>query len=709
MADDNNTGSLAKGTILRSVNFEYRIDRVLGAGSFGITYLAHAKVRIGNVTSTVPFAIKEYFTKTCYRGTDGMRMLPTPVTVEEVNLGKTDFLVEARRLQQLCRLSRNIVDVNETFETNGTAYYVMEFLDGGSPGALPELDALKLIREVAVAVGYIHQEKVLHLDIKPDNIVMKTDDEGHTFPVLIDFGVAKHFDRSGKPTSQLSAKGASSGYAPQEQYAGISQFSPKYDVYALGALLLYLLSGKNPPDAFQVSPSQNELIQMFPANVSPATREIVLKAMKSSSFERTESTEALVAEIDAAINALTSAPVAAAAPTPVMPIAIPTKRREKSEIPDYQRENAEQMRRKAEEQEAEKRRREAEEAERQRREAEEAEKRRREAEAAERQRREAEEAEKRRREAEEAERQRREAEAAEKQRREAEKAERQRREAEAAEKQRREAEEAEKRRREAEEAEKQAKREAKEKASREAVEQKRARKAQKEAEAAEKARQAAEKKHIKTEPIATQPFTPNGDTAGKGGNEPISKSKLALIGIGSALAVILIGGFLYFKFKGDPTPAPIPFPDNDTEETADSIAAEQEAVVEEVVEVSDTSSIIIGKPEIVEPDKPKPTPSEPDQPKPDPKPNPEPKPNPVPTPKPEPVKPVTQSSGEKAKAALSKGNKPGALSAAYQAVNEGGTSRTLGMEVLRALYNDPYNFLSNRPGDKARVEQILGL
>ncbi|MDE7135016.1 MAG: protein kinase, partial [Muribaculaceae bacterium] len=390
MADDNNTGALVKGTILRSVNFEYRIDRVLGAGSFGITYLAFAKVRIGNVTSTVPFAIKEYFTKTCYRDTDGMRMVPTPVTVDEVNLGRADFLVEARRLQHLCRLSRNIVDVNETFETNGTAYYVMEFLDGGSPGVMPEAEALQLLREVAVAVGYIHQEKVLHLDIKPDNIVMKTDDEGRTFPVLIDFGVAKHFDRSGKPTSQLSAKGASSGYAPQEQYAGISQFSPKYDVYALGALLLYLLSGKNPPDAFQISPSQNELKQLFPDGVSEATRKLVLKAMKSSSFERTPDTSTLVNEIDAAIAALSAAP-SVQTPTPVTPIAIPTKRKKSSEIPAYQQEAAEQLRRQAEEkarrEAEEKARKEAEAQEKARREAEE--KARKEAEAQEKARREA--------------------------------------------------------------------------------------------------------------------------------------------------------------------------------------------------------------------------------------------------------------------------------------------------------------------------------
>ena len=289
MAKGTITQALKSGFRLHSKELTYEIVEVLGSGSFGITYLATSRVSFGNISTTMKFAIKEHFVSaSCYRGEDGATVLAVPSAKSAVVDSLADFITEANRLKKLCLKSRNIVSVNETFEANETAYYVMEYLDGGNPSKCSEDEAVSLVMQIADALNVIHGDRVLHLDIKPDNIVLKTNDKNETYPVLIDFGISKHFDSQNRPTSSLSAKGASPGYAPQEQYAGISEFSPKYDIYALGAVLFYLCTGKNPPDAFKISPNQQELKKCL-GEVSSRVTKTVLNAMRPNVSERTSS------------------------------------------------------------------------------------------------------------------------------------------------------------------------------------------------------------------------------------------------------------------------------------------------------------------------------------------------------------------------------------------------------------------------------------
>lgn len=288
MTKETTTQVLRPGFKLQSKERIYEIIKVLGSGSFGITYLATANISIGNISMTMRFAIKEHFiSASCYRGDDGATVLAVPTAKSDVVDSRADFITEANRLKKLCLKSRNIVSVNETFEANGTAYYVMEFLDGGSPSRCSEEEAISIAMQIAEALDEIHKEHVLHLDIKPDNIVLKTNERNETYPVLIDFGISKHFDSKGRPTSSLSAKGASPGFAPQEQYAGVSEFSPKYDIYALGAVLFFLCTGKNPPDAFKISPNQQELKKELAGKVSSKVEKAILNAMKPAASERT--------------------------------------------------------------------------------------------------------------------------------------------------------------------------------------------------------------------------------------------------------------------------------------------------------------------------------------------------------------------------------------------------------------------------------------
>lgn len=284
--------ALRAGFELQSKERSYRIVGVLGSGSFGITYLAASEISVGNISVPMRFAIKEHFiSASCYRADDGVAVLTVPTAEKSVRASRSDFLTEANRLKKLCKKTRNIVSVNETFEANGTAYYVMEYLDGGSISRCSEDESVSVVLQIADALKEIHKERVLHLDIKPDNIILKSGENGEKYPVLIDFGISKHFDSENKPTSSLSAKGASPGYAPQEQYAGVGEFSPKYDIYAIGAVLFYLCTGKNPPDAFKISPNQQELKVELAGKVSSRIEKTILNAMKPAASERTSSIE----------------------------------------------------------------------------------------------------------------------------------------------------------------------------------------------------------------------------------------------------------------------------------------------------------------------------------------------------------------------------------------------------------------------------------
>ena len=287
--------TLPVGTVLKNGNNEYRIVEVLGAGGFGITYKVSSTIMVNNVPIMTFFAVKEHFMKGCERDTDGKTVRFAATMKSDVEASKEDFVIEAKRLNQLSGKSKNIVRVNEVFEENHTAYYVMQFLDGGElsnviekNGPLSEAQALNMIMPIATAVDIIHREHLLHLDIKPDNIVLMTSPvDGTQYPVLIDFGIAKHFSSSGKPTSAHSAKGASDGYAPMEQYANIDSFAPEMDVYALGASLYYFLTGKTPKKAFDIT--EEDVEKGLPNNISKKTRKAIIGAMQPFRQNRTKS------------------------------------------------------------------------------------------------------------------------------------------------------------------------------------------------------------------------------------------------------------------------------------------------------------------------------------------------------------------------------------------------------------------------------------
>ncbi len=305
MNDDGKQAALPRGTVLQGAN-AYVIEDVLGIGGFGITYLATTEVTwVNGSTMRRRVAVKEhFFSEYSERAGDGatVRTADTGRIRQAVDGSLEDFLAEAARLHKLADGNANIVKVFDVFRANGTAYYVMEYLEGISLGAaiagrpLDEANMLAVMKPVVGAVAFLHSQRINHLDIKPDNIVLV---DGGSRPVLIDFGQSKHFRSDGSATSTVKVKGATAGYAPVEQYSGITEFSPAADVYALGATMMACLTGKTPPLATQWQAADKaRAIDALPA--SAATKAVIDRALAADPSERYADAGALFAALPAA-------------------------------------------------------------------------------------------------------------------------------------------------------------------------------------------------------------------------------------------------------------------------------------------------------------------------------------------------------------------------------------------------------------------------
>lgn len=240
-----------------------------------------ALVLYENIPINVFFAVKEFFPDICSQQADNATIKIPETKQKEVVDGKKDFINEGKKLQEVCKLNPNIVNVNEVFEANGTAYYVLEYLEGGdlrkmvrdNGSPLTEQQMLNVMLPIGRALQCLHDNRMLHLDVKPDNIVMRRNPlSGILEPELIDFGISAHFNKDGTPTSKTPSQGISPGYSPIEQYSQVMRFDPKIDVYAYCATCLYLLSAKDPIEATNIPHDfvKNELPTSISSNVANA-------------------------------------------------------------------------------------------------------------------------------------------------------------------------------------------------------------------------------------------------------------------------------------------------------------------------------------------------------------------------------------------------------------------------------------------------------
>ncbi|UOP05090.2 protein kinase [Conchiformibius kuhniae] len=238
MSIDYRHDALPSGHLLH--NNTYHIERVLGAGAFGITYLAR-HVLLGS-----HHVIKEYFPDTATR-VDGMVTARSNQEEALFQSGLQSFYKEAQWLHQLSH--PNVVKVSDMFENHGTAYFVMPYLgdttllDWINAHTVPDrADLERIFIPLLEGLKYIHEQGLLHRDIKPANILLAN---GHV-PTLIDFGSARiTVSRNSRPLEQILTP----GFAPIEQYSNRGPYTPALDVYGLAACLHQAITGELPPEA----------------------------------------------------------------------------------------------------------------------------------------------------------------------------------------------------------------------------------------------------------------------------------------------------------------------------------------------------------------------------------------------------------------------------------------------------------------------------
>lgn len=286
-------------------NGKYRLTHVVGQGGFGITYkgvwYTEVKGPLGTVKTEVPICIKEYFFKDyCYRDPDTLAVRVHSETGKQLfDKFKEKLIKEARILSEVHH--PYIVNVLEVFEEHNTAYIAMEYIDGYSlksllekEGMLPENQVLYYIRQIGEALQFVHEKNILHLDIKPSNILI--DKNGNAR--LIDFGVSKRYDIEQEETSTTMLT-LSKGFAAIEQYdnEGIQQFSPCPDIYSLGATIYNLLTGKIPTESILRATRPLKRPRELNPAISEQTEAVILKAMQIIPSDRYASIKELLSKL----------------------------------------------------------------------------------------------------------------------------------------------------------------------------------------------------------------------------------------------------------------------------------------------------------------------------------------------------------------------------------------------------------------------------
>ncbi len=250
-------------------NGKFTIQKVLGGGGFGITYSAIEK----NTNNIV--AIKT--------------LNPIHQSKPDFEQQQVKFVQEAFRLVQCSH--PHIVKVHEVINENGLWGMVMEYIQGedlavyvNQRGKLSEASALKYINQIGTALEYIHQQGMLHRDVKPNNIVLR---QSQQEAVLIDFGLAREFNlnQTGSMTNVMTE-----GYAPIEQYERQGKFGAYTDVYALAATLYTLLTGEAPlPSRFRITGIPLPAPQQRNSVISDRVNDAIIKGMELEPHERTQS------------------------------------------------------------------------------------------------------------------------------------------------------------------------------------------------------------------------------------------------------------------------------------------------------------------------------------------------------------------------------------------------------------------------------------
>jgi len=269
---------------------KYVIERILGSGGFGITYYAR------HATLNQYFAIKEFFINGfCIRHSQNLTVHLQGMPEEMYSKYRRKFVEEAQTLAKLDHAG--IVRVTDVFDENETSYIVMPFIQGVTlqkliekKGKIPYGMAVNFMGQVCEALDYCHKRNILHRDVKPDNIMITPENKA----ILIDFGSAREFvqDRTQSYTTILTR-----GYAPPEQYATTSRKGAYTDIYSVGAVFYFIITGKVPMDATERLIGDFVDLKKLTPELSDMANRTILKAMAIKPESRYQNVNELMYEL----------------------------------------------------------------------------------------------------------------------------------------------------------------------------------------------------------------------------------------------------------------------------------------------------------------------------------------------------------------------------------------------------------------------------
>lgn len=280
---------------------KYRIERVLGQGGFGNTYIGV------NTVFNEPVAIKEFF----MQGINDRDEATGSITIS-IERNKEQFLEQLEKFKkEALRIRKlnndHIVKVHDLFEENGTAYYVMDFIDGESlaerlmrTGApMSEEEVTKILPQILDALKTVHDAGIWHLDLKPANIMI--DKAGNV--KLIDFGASKQLNAQKGGATTSTAISYTNGYAPREQMEqNYDKFGPWTDIYALGATLYNLLTNKRPPLPTDIDDDISEdkhlALPLPPDAFNSSLHKLILWMMSTNRNRRPQNVDSIISKID---------------------------------------------------------------------------------------------------------------------------------------------------------------------------------------------------------------------------------------------------------------------------------------------------------------------------------------------------------------------------------------------------------------------------
>ena len=288
---------LTEGSLL---NGKYIVGKMLGRGGFGVTYIGY------DLTLKIKVAIKEFFPAGVGTRNTHTKTV-TAITAEGqagFESGRQAFQDEAQVLARFN--SPNIVHVREYFRENGTAYIVMDLVEGSGlsgevqkcGGTMPWQRVLDLFKPLIVELGRLHEENLIHRDIKPDNIkVVQNKKRGEEYLVLLDFGAARRFvseNVTGTYTAMVTP-----GYAPIEQYNQQSRQGPYTDVYGVCATMYAALTGRRPLASTERVAEDAELppIRNFAQDMPADTEKAIMHGLEVKGKDRTQSMQELYDEL----------------------------------------------------------------------------------------------------------------------------------------------------------------------------------------------------------------------------------------------------------------------------------------------------------------------------------------------------------------------------------------------------------------------------